>query len=72
MRIFIGYIPLPIILTLVIQIIAGATIFIALSAILKLEEFEYLTGMIKSFLKDKEIWKDGKQYTCYTFINAGI
>ena len=37
---FIGYIPLPIILTLVIQIIAGATIFIALSAILKLEEFE--------------------------------
>lgn len=48
---FIGYIPLPIILTLVIQIIAGATIFIALSAILKLEEFEYLTGMIKSFLK---------------------
>lgn len=48
---FIGYIPLSTIVTLVIQIIAGATIFIALSAILKLEEFEYLTGMIKSFLK---------------------
>lgn len=48
---FIGYIPLPTIVTLVIQIIAGAAIYIVLSAILKLEEFEYLTGMIKSFLK---------------------
>ena len=48
---FIGYIPLPTIVTLVIQIIAGAAIYIALSAFLKLEEFEYLTGMIKSFLK---------------------
>ena len=48
---FIGYIPLPTIVTLVIQIIAGAVIYIILSAILKLEEFEYLTGMIKSFLK---------------------
>ena len=51
MCIFLGYIPLPTILTLLIQIIAGAAIYIALSAILKLEEFEYLTGMIKSFLK---------------------
>lgn len=48
---FIGYIPLPTILTLLTQIIAGAAIYITLSAILKLEEFEYLTGMIKSFLK---------------------
>ena len=48
---FIGYIPLPTIVTFVIQIISGAAIYIALSAILKLEEFEYLTGMIKSFLK---------------------
>lgn len=48
---FIGYIPLPTIVTLVIQIIAGAAIYIVFSAILKLEEFEYLTGMIKSFLK---------------------
>lgn len=48
---FIGYSPLPTILTLLIQIIAGAAIYIVLSAILKLEEFEYLTGMIKSFLK---------------------
>lgn len=48
---FIGYIPLPTIVTLVIQIIAGVAIYIMISAILKLEEFEYLTGMIKSFLK---------------------
>jgi len=48
---FIGYIPLPTIVTLVIQIIAGVAIYIVLSAILKLEEFEYLTGMIMSFLK---------------------
>ena len=48
---FIGYIPLPTIVTLVIQIIAGAVIYIILSAILKLEEYEYIIGMIKSFLK---------------------
>ena len=48
---FIGYIPLPTIVTLIIQIVAGAIIYIVPSAILKLEEYEYLTGMIKSFLK---------------------
>lgn len=48
---FIGYIPLPTIVTLIIQIVAGAIIYIVLSAILKLEEYEYLTGMIKSFFK---------------------
>lgn len=48
---FIGYIPLPTIVTLIIQIVAGAVIYIVLSAILKLEEYEYLTGMIKSFFK---------------------
>lgn len=48
---FIGYIPLPTIVTLIIQIVAGAVIYIVFSAILKLEEYEYLTGMIKSFFK---------------------
>lgn len=48
---FIGYIPLPTIVTLVIQIFAGAALYIGVSAILKLEEFEYLLGMVKSFLK---------------------
>ena len=48
---FIGFLPLPTIITLMIQIIAGAVIYIGASALLKLEEFEYLLGMIKSFLK---------------------
>lgn len=48
---FIGYIPLPTIMTLVIQIFAGAALYVGVSAILKLEEFEYLLGMVKSFLK---------------------
>lgn len=47
---FIGYIPLPTIATLVIQILSGAIIYIGLSAALKLEEFTYLLGMIKSFI----------------------
>ena len=46
----IGYISLPTIVTLGIQILACATFYIGISAILKLEEFEYLLGMIKSFL----------------------
>lgn len=48
---FIGYIPLPTIAVLLIQVIVGALIYITVSAVLKLEEFEYLTGMIRSFLK---------------------
>ena len=48
---FIGSLPLPIIITLPIQIIAGAAICIIASVILKLEEFEYLLGIVESFLK---------------------
>ena len=48
---FIGFLQFPMIVTLVIQIIAGASIYIGISALLKLEEFEYLFRMIKSFLK---------------------
>ena len=44
---FVGYLPLPMIITLLIQIVLGATIYIAASAVLKLEEFEYLLSMIK-------------------------
>lgn len=47
----VGYLPLPTISTLMIQIIVGAAIYIGASALLKLEEFEYLLGMVKSFLK---------------------
>lgn len=48
---FVGFIPLPTVITLIIQIIAGAAIYVGASALFKLEEFKYLTGMIKSFLK---------------------
>ena len=48
---FIGFLPLPTIVTLLIQIIIGAVIYIGASALLKLEEFEYILGMAKSFLK---------------------
>ncbi len=48
---FIGLLQLPAIVTLLIQFIAGAVIYIVISAVLNLEEFEYLFGMIKSFLK---------------------
>ncbi|MBU5416208.1 lipopolysaccharide biosynthesis protein [Anaerobutyricum soehngenii] len=47
----IGFLPLPIVVTLVIQIIVGAAIYIIVSALMKLEEFEYLLEMVKSFLK---------------------
>lgn len=46
---FIGSLPLPIIITLLIQVIAGVAIYITASAILKLEEFKYLLGIVKSF-----------------------
>lgn len=48
---FIGFLPLPTIVTLLIQIIIGAVIYIGASALLKLEEFEYILGVVKSFLK---------------------
>lgn len=51
---FIGYLPLAAIPKLVIQIVAGAVIYIGASALLRIEEFEYLFGMAKSFLKGAE------------------
>lgn len=47
----IGFLPFPTVVTLVIQIIVGAAIYIIVSALMKLEEFEYLLEMVKSFLK---------------------
>lgn len=47
----IGFLSLPTIITLIVQVVVGATIYIGVSAIFKLEEFEYLLGMVKSFLK---------------------
>lgn len=48
---FISFLHLSTVVTLLIQFIVGAAIYIGVSAILKLEEFEYLLGMVKSFLK---------------------
>ena len=48
---FIGFLRLPTIIILLIQVLTGAAIYIGASALLHLEEFEYLFGMVKSFLK---------------------
>jgi len=49
---FVGSLSLPIILILLVQVVCGALIYVSLSVIFKVEEFEYLIGMIKSYLKD--------------------
>ena len=48
---FIGFLSLPTLLQLINQVIVGAIIYIVASIVLKLEEFNYLFGMIKSFKK---------------------
>lgn len=48
---FIGFLSLPTLLQLIIQVIVGAIIYIVASIVLRLEEFNYLFGMIKSFNK---------------------
>lgn len=48
---FIGFLPLPTFVILLIQIAVGAVIYISISVLLKLEEFEYLLEVITSFLK---------------------
>lgn len=42
---------LPIFITVIIQVLLGATIYIGLSAILKLESFEYLWVMVKKIIR---------------------
>jgi len=51
---FVGYIKLPTILVLIVQIIVGAIMYIGLSVVLKLEAFEYLCGMLKNMLNKKK------------------
>lgn len=48
---FIGYINLPNIIVLIIQVIVGATIYIVMSIVFKLESFLYLWNMVKTYLK---------------------
>ena len=51
---FISLFNLPTLVTLIIQVLFGAVIYIGLSAILKLESFEYLWSMVKSFIEKKK------------------
>lgn len=48
---FVGFLRLPTIVILLIQVLTGVAIYIGVSALLHLEEFEYLFEMVKSFLK---------------------
>lgn len=48
---FVGFVPFPTIITLLAQVAVGALVYIGVSAVLKLEEYEYLLGMVKSFIK---------------------
>lgn len=48
---FISFIRMPTIIILLLQVVVGAAIYIGTSAVLKLEEFEYLFALVKSFLK---------------------
>ncbi len=50
---FIQYIDLPVIVILMLQVLAGAVIYIGASAIFKYESFGYIVGMIKNILKRK-------------------
>ena len=49
----IKFIPLPLVLTLIIQIILGATIYIIGSKLLKIDSFEYIIETIKGFKKNR-------------------
>lgn len=50
---FIPLISLPDIMTLILQILLGATVYIGVSIIFKIESFEYLWNMIKAIVKKK-------------------
>lgn len=51
---FIGYIQMPTILTLIVQVAVGGTIYVGLSKIFKLDSFEYLWNIVLSFLHKKK------------------
>lgn len=48
---FIQLLNLPTLFTLIIQVLLGAAVYVGLSAIFKLESFEYLWGMVKQFFR---------------------
>ena len=48
---FVGMLPMPLIITLVIQVVMGASIYIGMSALLRLESFEYLWNLVNPVIK---------------------
>lgn len=48
-----GLVNIPAIIMLVLQIVVGVAVYVACSALLKLEPFTYLLGMLKGFRKNK-------------------
>ena len=50
---FIPYIGLNNLVTLIIQVIVGAAVYIVLSKLFKIESFEYIWGTIKEFMKKR-------------------
>lgn len=50
----IKFIPMPVILTLIVQIVTGGGIYVIGSVIFKLDSFQYLVDVIKSILKSKK------------------
>lgn len=56
---FIGYINLPNIIVLIIQVIVGATIYIVMSIVFRLESFLYLWNMVKLIKKIEKKRKQG-------------
>ena len=51
---FVSFLPISIYLILVIQVVLGATIYIGISAILKLDAFEYLWNTVKEIVEKKK------------------
>ena len=49
----IGFINLPIIVSLIFQVVVGGAIYIAGAKILKIDSFQYLLELLKSILKKK-------------------
>ena len=50
---FVGFLPVPTLPLLIIQVICGGVIYIMGSALLKLEPFEYLVGIIKPMIQKR-------------------
>ncbi len=52
---FIGYIQIPIVLTLIMQIFVGGLIYVSMSRIMKIDSFDYLWNVMKNIIhKNKE------------------